>query len=99
MFSRKSVLRLYDEYGLSVPEIVDKFSEWVSEDKYMILHRVKMKQFQIRDTRKNKPLIVSFPVESDFFGIKCSKRGNDVYRNRVYRRFKELASRGKNRFL
>ena len=92
MFSRKSVLREYEEYGLSVPEIVDKFSEWVSEDKYMILNRVKMKEFQIRDTRKNKLLNVRFPVESDFFALKCSKRGNDVYRNRVYRRFKGLAS-------
>jgi hypothetical protein len=30
--------------------------------------------------------------KSDVFAIKCSKRGNDVYRNRVYRRFKQLAS-------
>ena len=92
MVSRKAVLRQCEEYGYSVPEIVDKYSEWVSEVNYMILRRVKMKQVQIRDTQKNKPLIVRFPVESDFFALKCSKRGNDVYRNRVYRRFKGLAS-------
>ena len=90
MFSRKSVLREYEEYGLSVPEIVNRFSQWVSEDKYMILNRVKTKEIRIRDSRKNKPIIVKFPVESDYFALKCSKRGNDVYRQRVYRRFKEL---------
>ena len=92
MFSRKSVLREYEEYGLSVPEIVDKFSQWVSEDKYMILNRVKTKEVQVRDSRKNKMITVKFPVESDYFALKCSKRGNDVYRQRVYRRFKGLAS-------
>jgi len=90
MFSRKSVLREYEEYGLSVPEIVDRFSQWVSDDKYMIINRVKTKEIRIRDSRKNKPIIVKFPVESDYFALKCSKRGNDVYRQRVYRRFKEL---------
>jgi len=53
---------------------------------------MKMKEFQIRDTRKNKLLTVKFPVESDYFAIKSSKRGNDVYRQRVYSRFKGLAS-------
>ena len=90
MFSRKSVLREYEEYGLSVPEIVDRFSQWVSEDKYMILNRVKTKEVRIRDSRGNKVITVKFPVESDYFALKCSKRGNDVYRQRVYRRFKEL---------
>ena len=30
--------------------------------------------------------------ESEVFAVKCSKRGNDVYRHRVYSRFKDLAS-------
>ncbi len=30
--------------------------------------------------------------KSEVFAIKCSKRGNDVYRHRVYRRFKGLES-------
>jgi len=92
LVSRKAVLRQYEDYGLSVPQIVEKYRQWVSEDKYMILNRVKMKEFKIRDSRKNKPLIVKFPVESDYFALKCSKRGNDVYRHRVYCRFKGLAS-------
>ncbi|MGD2065973.1 MAG: hypothetical protein PVI43_02240, partial [Candidatus Bathyarchaeota archaeon] len=92
MYSRKAVFREYEETGLSVPEICDYYLEWVSEDKYMILERVKTKEVRIRDSRTNKPLIVKFPVESDYFAMKLSKRGNDVYRHRVYQKFKGLAS-------
>ena len=92
MLSRKAVFREFEEYGLSVPKIVEKYSQWVSEDKYMILNRVKMKTVRIRDSRKSEYFNVDFPVESDYFALKCSKRGNDVYRHRVYRRFKGLAS-------
>ena len=28
--------------------------------------------------------------ESEVFAVKCAKRGNDVYRKRIFRRFKEL---------
>ena len=28
--------------------------------------------------------------KSEVFAVKCAKRGNDVYRKRVYRRFREL---------
>jgi len=58
----------------------------------MILNRVKMKEYRIRDSRKNIMMHYKLPVESDYFALKCSKRGNDVYRHRVYRRFKGLAS-------
>jgi len=57
-----------------------------------------MKEFRIRDSRKNKMISVKFPVESDYFALKCSKRGNDVYRHRVYSRFKGLASLAKKTF-
>ena len=90
MHSRKAVLRQHQEYGLSVPEIVDKHSEWVSKDTYMILKKVEMKTFATRDNRTNTLLRFSSPIKSEIFAIKCSKRGNDVYRHRVYRRFKEL---------
>jgi len=30
-------------------------------------------------------------LKTETFAVKCSKRGNDVYRKRVYRRFKELS--------
>jgi hypothetical protein len=75
MYSRKAVLEEFEEYGLTVSQIVDRYWKWVSEVKYMILNRVNLRTFK-----------------SDVFAIKCSKRGNDVYRSRVYRRFKELAS-------
>jgi len=31
--------------------------------------------------------------KNDVFAVKCAKRGNDVYRYRVYRRFKGLTSK------
>lgn len=61
--------------GYSVSEIVDKYSEWVSEDTYMIFDRLDLRTY-----------------EHKTFAIKCSKRGNDVYRRRVYRRFKQLSN-------
>ena len=30
--------------------------------------------------------------KNEVFGVKCAKRGNDVYRFRVYRRFREFCS-------
>ena len=92
MYSRKAILRQHQEYGYSVPEIVDKYSEWVSEDKYMILNRVELKTVKVRDSRTNSSLAVQFPINSETFAIKCSKRGNDVYLFRVYCRFKGLSS-------
>ena len=75
MCSRKTVFEEFEEYGLTVPQIVDRYWKWVSEIKYMIFNRLNLQTFK-----------------SDVFAIKCSKRGNDVYRHRVYRRFKKLAS-------
>ena len=92
MVSRKAVFREFEEYGLSVPKIVEKYCQWVSEDKHMILNRVKMKEYRIRDSINNIMIHYKLPVKSDYFALKCSKRGNDVYRHRVYRRFKGLAS-------
>ncbi len=67
MYSRKSVVAEFEEYGLSVSQIVDRYWKWVSEVKYMILNRMNLRSFK-----------------SDVFAIKCSKKGNDVYRYRVY---------------
>jgi hypothetical protein len=90
--SLHAFLRDYLQFNYSVPEIVEKYRKWVSEDKYMILNRVELKAFQVRDNKKKELLTVSLPVKSETFAVKCSKRGNDVYRFRVYRRFKGLAS-------
>ena len=71
---------------------MEKYSEWVSEDKYMILNRVTLKTVKVRDSRTNRSLTAQFPINSETFAVKCSKRGNDVYRFRVYSRFKGLVS-------
>ena len=75
MSSRKKVLLYHQIFPYSVSEIVDKYLEWVSDIKYMILNKLNLATF-----------------ESEVLAVKCSKRGNDVYRHRVYRRFKGLAS-------
>jgi hypothetical protein len=75
LVSRNAVLTYHEIYPYSVPEIVDKYLEWLSEVKYMILNRLNLRT-----------------CENEVFAIKCSKRGNDVYRHRVYRRFRGLAS-------
>ena len=75
MSSHKAVLIKHEIFPYSVSEIVEEYSDWVSENKYMILNRINLRTFK-----------------SDVFAVKCSKRGNDVYRYRVYRRFKGLAS-------
>jgi hypothetical protein len=76
MSSLKAFLRDYIQFNYSVSEIVDRYVEWVSEDKYMILSRWNRKKWK-----------------NDVFAVKCAKRGNDVYRSRVYHRFKGLCSK------
>ncbi len=80
------------QLNYSISGIVEKYRDWVSEDKFMIFNRVKFKAVHVRDSRTNKSLISRFPISSETFAVKCSKRGNDVYRHRVYCKFKGLAS-------
>ena len=75
MSSRKQVLVYHQIFPYSLSEIVNKYLEWLSDVKYMILNKIHLGTF-----------------ESEVFAVKCSKRGNDVYCYRVYRRFKGLAS-------
>jgi len=75
MSSLRAVLRDEAVYGFSLSEIVEKYREWVLDDRYMILNRIDLRTYK-----------------SDVFAVKCSKRGNDVYRSRVYRRFKRVSS-------
>jgi len=75
MVSLKAFLRDYLKFNCTVPEIEERYVEWISEVKYMILTRWN------EEKRKN-----------DVFAVKCAKRGNDVYRFRVYRRFKGICS-------
>jgi len=91
--SLRAVLRDEEVYDYSLSEIVSKYLDWVRDDKYMILNRVQFKDFRIRDSRKNRFISYRLPIKSDYFAIKCSKRGNDVYRSRVYRQFKDLVDK------
>jgi len=75
MSSLRAVLRDEAVYDFSLSEIVEKYQEWVLDDRYMILNRMDLKTYK-----------------SEVFAVKCSKRGNDVYRSRVYRRFKGVTS-------
>jgi hypothetical protein len=74
MSSLHAFLRDYLQFNYSVPEIVERYTGWVNDVKYMILSR-------------------AHGLKNEFFAVKCAKRGNDVYRFRVHRRFKGLTSR------
>jgi hypothetical protein len=76
MSSLNAFLRDYIQYKFSVPEIIDRYVEWVKDAEYMIL------------SRWNK-----LEWKNDVYAVKCAKRGNDVYRFRVYKRFKGLCSK------
>lgn len=75
MVSLKAFLKDYIQFSYSVPEIVERYVEWVSEIKFMILSRWNKMEYK-----------------NEFFAVKCAKRGNDVYRFRVSRRFRGLCS-------
>jgi len=75
MSSLHAFLRDYIQFNYSVPEIVERYVDWVSEVKYMILSRWN-----------------EMESKNEVFAVKCAKRGNDVYRSRVSRRFKGLCS-------
>ena len=96
MPSLRAVLSDETVYNFSLLEIVNKYREWVLDDRYMIINRQELKAFHIRDNEKNAPVSVSLPINRKIFAVKCSKRGNDVYRFRVYRRFKDLVSLSDN---
>ena len=77
MSSLHAFLRDYIQFNYTVPEIVERYVEWVNDVKYMILSRW--------NGSKN-----------EVFAVKCAKRGNDVYRSRVSRRFAGLCSRAED---
>lgn len=81
MSSLASFLRDYIQYSYSPAEIVERYVKWVSEDKYMILARSK---------RIHEDSLKGFNFDTEYFAVKCAKRGNDLYRSRVYGRFKGL---------
>jgi hypothetical protein len=87
MSSLAAFLRDYNQCSYSPLEIVEKYVQWVSQDEYMILFRSK---------RLHEDSLKGFTFENEYFAVKCAKRGNDVYRSRVYRRFKGLVGTSEN---
>jgi hypothetical protein len=77
MVSLNAFLRDYLQFNYSVPEIVERYFEWVNVVTYMILSCWN-------------------GSENEVFAVKCAKRGNDVYRSRVSRRFWGLCSRAED---
>lgn len=75
MSSLHAFLRDYLKFNYTVPEIEERYVQWVSEVKYMILSRWN-----------------EMESKNEVFAVKCAKRGNDVYRFRVSRRFRGLCS-------
>jgi len=65
LLSRKAVLREFEEYGLTVPEIVEKYCQWVSEDKYMILNRIKNNIVLLKRNEDGKYEILKKPKKRD----------------------------------
>ena len=95
MSSRKQLREEFEENGFDIHKLLQTYLEWVFDDKYLILVRYKSKTILVKNSNTNEILQINLPDphdEAEVFAIKCSKRGNDVYRSRVYRRFKELFS-------
>jgi hypothetical protein len=97
--SRKLLREDFEENGFDINKLLQTYLEWVFDDKYLILVRYKSKTILVKNSKTNEMLQIDLPDpqnEAEVFAIKCSKRGNDVYRSRVYRRFKEPFSLIKN---
>jgi hypothetical protein len=84
MSSLHSFLKDYTDYDYSQEDIIERYVEWISEDTYMILSKQK---------HLNEYSLKGYCIEVEYFAVKCSKRGNDVYRYRVFKRFKGLSSK------
>ena len=54
-------------------DVVEKYKAWVTEDEYLLLQRTVIEP-SVRGSTK---------WDSQYIAVKCSKRGNDVYRDRV----------------
>lgn len=77
--------------SLSLDWVVDRYTDWVFDDTFMIMSKVHKKDYFVRDSVKKRKFVCSEPVGVDYFAVKCSKRGNDVYRSRVYKKFSGLS--------
>lgn len=76
---RLSCARSYflDQRNMDLEGLVDYFLTWVNYDEYMVLQK------QSFDGKN---------FDKDTIAVKCSKRGNDVYKYRVRKRFSFLST-------
>jgi hypothetical protein len=75
MVSLSGFLNLYPDHDWRIDDVIEKYEQWLFEDKYMILSRL-------------KPQWEGGGMEC--IALKCAKRGNDVYVDRVHQRFNLL---------
>jgi len=77
-------LRSILEKGVyDIPDIVENFVKWIIEAKYMVM-------CHLRENWKTKG------GEYEYVAVKCAKRGNDVYKNRVELRLSGIKVRTEN---
>ena len=58
---------------MSVDDVVERYKSWVSQAEYLLLQRTLIEPGVHGSTK----------WDSQYIAVKCSKRGNDVYRDRV----------------
>lgn len=72
---------------LSLSSICNSYVRWVSSKKYMVLDSVSYEYVRFFDHVNKKSGVYCNPHLVESFAVECSKRGNDVYRERVDSRF------------
>jgi len=77
--SLSGFLNHYRDIEIPIEDIVQAYTSWVQEDRYMILERLK----PTWDAPKSSTMF-----EKETIAVKSAKRGNDVYSRRVLSRFK-----------
>jgi len=71
-------LNNYREIEIPMEDIIQAYTSWVQEDKYMIMERDK----PVWDAPHSATMF-----ERETIAVKCAKRGNDVYSRRVLSKF------------
>ena len=79
--SLSGFLNQYRDIEFPIEEIIQAYTNWVLDDRYMILERSKPGW----DAPKSSTMF-----ERETIAIKSAKRGNDVYCHRVLSRFREF---------
>ena len=73
-FVRLNAVRdLFNSQIFDVEDVIERYLTWVSQDEYLLLQRTVIEPGVHGSTK----------WDSQYIAVKCSKRGNDVYRHRV----------------